>query len=364
MGRFISQGPSASPATAMVYRPLLRSPRNLIGALVLAIALAVIAAPNFAEAQQGPELRSDAPDRYVVQEGDTLWAIASRFLRDPWRWPLIWQFNADIENPHLIYPGDLLVVTGQGNLKIVRLKPTIRRDELDRGIPAIPPNVIGPFLTSPLIIQPGELNDAGYVLQGVDDEIILGKYNKFYGRNLEDTTASDYRLFHIGETLVHPETGELLGIETRHLGDAEMLRADEDISKLVVVESNEDIQPGDRMLPKQESAPLPYFAPRAPDQDVEGWILYAPKGVREVGRFDVVIISGGEREGLEPGHVLRAMYHRQGRIDPVTGEQFTPPDEASGLMMVFRVFDKLSYALIMEATRSINIGDKYINPRR
>ena len=116
------------------------------------------------------------------------------------------------------------------------------------------------------------------------------------------------------------------------------------------------------MLPQRENAPLPYFEPRAPQNEVDGWILYAPKGVKEVGRFDVVIISGGEREGLEPGHVLRAMYHRTGRKDPITGEFYTPPDESSGLMMVFRVFEKLSYALIMEATRAINIGDKYISP--
>ena len=329
-------------------------------ALLLAVSMSVSA--SFAWAQSTPELRSDHPDRYVVQKGDTLWDIASRFLKDPWRWPLIWQNNPDIENPHLIYPGDLLVVTGMDTIKVVRLKPKVRRSPLDRGIPAIPPNVIQPFLTSPLIIQEGELDQAGYVLQGVDDQIVLGKYSGFYARNLGDLEAESYRLFHIGETLIHPETGELLGIETRHLGDARMLRADEDISKLVVVDSNEDIGPGDRILPTNDSAPLPYFEPRAPEQDVEGWILYAPKGVREVGRFDVVIITGGEREGLEPGHVLRAMYHRAGRIDPITGDTYFPPDESSGLMMVFRVFEKLSFALIMEATRAINIGDKYINP--
>ncbi len=316
----------------------------------------------FSHAQESPALRDDHPDRYVVKKGDTLWAIASRFLRDPWRWPLIWQANPDIENPHLIYPGDLLVVTGLDQLKLVRLKPKVRRSDLDRGIPAIPPNVIQPFLTSPLVIQPGELDSAGYVLQGVDDQLVLGKYSHFYARQLEDIEAENYRIFKIGETLLHPESGELLGIETRHLGDARMLRADEDISKLVVTDSNTDIGPGNRMLPQEENAPLPYFEPRAPDGEVEGWILYAPKGVKEVGRFDVVIISGGEREGLEPGHVLRAMYHRTGRKDPVTGEFYTPPDESSGLMMVFRVFDKLSYALIMEATRAISIGDRYINP--
>ena len=331
---------------------------------VLALAMLAIQAAclQVASAQSTPTVRSDAPDRYVVKKGDTLWDIAERFLEDPWRWPLIWQNNQNIANPHLIFPGDLLVVTGLNNIKIVRLKPKVRRDELDRGIPAIPPNVIAPFLTSPLIIDNGDMDQAGYVLQGVDDEIILGKYDKFYARNIQEADAEGFRVFQIGETLVHPETTEILGIEARHLGDARMLRADEDISKLVVIEANEDIRPGNRILPYDDSAPLPYYEPRGPEQEVNGWILYAPKGVREVGRFDVVIISGGEREGLEPGHVLRAMYHRKNRKDPITGEMFTPPDESSGLMMVFRVFDKVSYALIMEATRSISIGDRYINP--
>jgi hypothetical protein len=327
---------------------------------LLAALLVITGTP--ASAQDTPALRDDHPDRYVVKEGDTLWDIASRFLRDPWRWPLIWQHNPDIANPHLIYPGDLLVVTGMGNLKVVRLKPKVRRSDLDRGIPAIPPNVIQPFLTSPLIIQPGELDTAGYVLQGVDDQLVLGKYSHFYARKLEDPEAEAYRIFRVGETLVHPETGELLGIETRHMGDARMLAPGEDISKLVVTDSHLDIGPGDRMLPQRDDAPLPYFEPRAPEADVDGWIMHAPRGVREVGLFDVVVVSGGTREGLEPGHVLRAMYHRSGRKDPVTGEFYTPPDESSGLMMVFRVFEKMSYALIMEATRAISIGDKYTNP--
>jgi len=307
-------------------------------------------------------LKEDAPDRYVVKKGDTLWGIANRFLKDPWRWPLIWQNNQGIENPHLIFPGDLLVVTGLGDIKVVRLKPKARRSDLDRGIPAIPPNVIAPFLTSPLIIEPGDLDNTGYVLQGVDDELILGKYDQFYARNLENLDAEGYRIFLVGETLVEPETGEILGVEAKHLGDAKMLRGDEDVSKMVVLDSNEDIGPGARITPFDDFKPLPYFEPRAPENEVSGTILYAPKGVSDVGRFDVVIISGGEREGLEPGHVVRAMYHRKSRKDPVTKKTFNPPDESSGLMMVFRVFDKLSYALVMEATRPISLGDKFKNP--
>lgn len=336
---------------------------KLMVAVVLAASLGFSSTASVAQNDSKLELREDAPKRYVVQQGDTLWALANRFLKDPWRWPLIWQSNENVANPHLIFPGDLLVITGLDNLKVVRLKPKVRRSSLDRGIPAIPPNVIQPFLTSPLIVEPGELNQAGYVLQGIDDQILLGKYSQFYSRALADLEANQYRVFNVGQPLIHPDSAEVLGVEAKHLGDARMLKSEEGISKMVVIDSHEDIRPGDRILPFDEFEPLSYFEPRAPDHDVEGWIIRAPQGVKEVGRFDVVIISGGSREGLEQGHVLRAMYRRSGRKDPVTGEFYTPPDESSGLMMVFRVFEKVSYALVMETNRQINIGDYYIKPK-
>ena len=337
------------------------NPHSALFAGVLA-GLLLVFTTTFSSAQaQSPNLRPDHPDRYVVQQGDTLWDIASRFLEDPWRWPLIWQNNPNVENPHLIYPGDLLVVTSDRNIKVVRVKPKVRRSQLDRGIPAIPPNVIQPFLNSPLVVEPGELDESGYVLQGVDDQLILGKYNQFYVRGLKDLDAAEYQAFKVATPIVHPETGELLGVEAQHLGDVRMLRADDDISKMVVVNANLEIGPGDRIIPAH-SEPLSYYEPRSPRDEVEGWILRAPKGGNDAGRYDIVIISGGSREGLEPGHILRSMIHRASRTDPVTSEPYIPPDEPSGLMMVFRVFEKVSYALIMEATRSISIGDRYVTP--
>ncbi len=318
--------------------------------------------PAIAQSESDSELRPDHPDRYVVQEGDTLWDIANRFLRDPWRWPLIWRENEKIENPHLIFPGDLLVVTSDHRIKTVRLEPQTYVQSLDRAIPTIPPHIIQPFLTSAMIVEPGELEQAGHILGGVEDELILGKYTKFYARNLLDTTAEQYRLFRIGRSLSDPESGELLGIEGIHLGDARMDRVGDDVSKLQIIDANQEIRPRDRLLPITELTPLPYYQPHAPNEDLSGWILYAPKGVNEVGKFDVIIITGGTREGLEEGHVLKAMLHRGESKDPVTGETYQIPDEVSGLMMVFRVFEKLSYALIMESTRAISIGDKYESP--
>lgn len=313
--------------------------------------------------QPEQELKQGHPDRYVVQKGDTLWAIASQFLDDPWRWPLIWQENPEIENPHLIYPGDLLVVTSDRMVKAVRLEPKTYAQPLERAIKTIPPHIIEPFLISGIIIEPGELDNAGHVLSGVEDnQLVLGKYMELYARGLSDTTAPGYTIFRIGKSLSDPETGELLGIEAIHLGDAVMVRAGDDISKLRIIDANREIGPGDKIVPKLEDAPLPYYQPHAPPSFVSGWIMLAPTGVDEVGKSAVVIISGGKREGLDAGTVLKAMLHRGTRIDPVTEEEYDVPDEVSGLLMVFRAFEKLSYALVMESSREIHIGDKYESP--
>jgi nucleoid-associated protein YgaU len=333
--------------------------------LIWLVSVGVLAfcSSTYVAAQSESDLRDGHPDRYVVQEGDTLWSIANKFLKDPWRWPLIWQENEQIENPHLIFPGDLLVLTSDFHLKVVRLEPSIHRTSLDRAITTIPPHIIQPFLTSSLIVDEGELESAGHIIGGVEDELILGKLIKFYARGLGQDTADEYRIFRVGRTLRDPETAEVLGVEGIHLGDAAMERQGEDVSKLQILSSNREIRPGDRLVPIEEKAPLSYYTPHAPDRHVSGWILLAPRGVRDVGRFDVVIVSGGERDGLEEGHVLKAMFHRGTRKDPVTGEEFMIPDEVSGLMMVFKVFEKLSYALIMEATRAISVGDKFESPQ-
>lgn len=319
-------------------------------------------------AAQPPVLVDDHPDRYVVEEGDTLWNIAGRFLRDPWRWKEIWRSNPEIQNPDLIYPGDVLVLTGDGirllrrqDLKTVHIEPRIRYESLERAIPTIPPNIIQPFLTAPLVVEPRELESAGHVVVGVDDEIILGKYNQFYARGLGDAVAREYKLFHVGRKMKHPVSGELLGVEAVHLGDAVMLQPGE-TSKLEIVSAEEEIEPGDRLLPAGGEAPLPYYQPAAPEAPVSGWIVHVPGGLSEAGRYDIVAVSLGERENMQPGDVLEILYHRPRYKDPLDGKLRDLPDDRSGLMMVFRVFEKVSYALVMESSRSIKLGDRVQSP--
>ncbi len=317
-------------------------------------------------------LANGHPDRYVVQPGDTLWGIASRFLESPWEWPRIWHANPYVDNPHLIYPGDVLLLTdidGQPALKVLRrenlpvekAEPRIRVDEVDDAITTIPPGVIEPFLTTPLVVGRKELENAGYVVLGVEGNIMLGEPSEFYARNVAEPVTEIYQLFHPGDELIHPVTREYLGTEAIYLGDARMVRY-ADIAKLRITRSVEEIAPADRLLPVERDVIQPYYHPHAPEGDVLGYVIKAPRGVSELGPYQVVVISLGEANGIEEGHVLRIRHRKDPVQDPVTREVLDLPEEDSGLLMVFRAFDRVSYALVMQANRAIHIGDSLVSP--
>lgn len=334
------------------------------------IALAWVAVPA-----QGEEarLQADSPDRYTVKEGDTLWSIARRFLENPWRWPEIWQQNPGIENPHLIYPGDVLVLTGATadggepkvrvlrERKITKLKPEVRVVERDDAIPTIPPSAIQPFLTSPLVIEEDGLESAGYVAAGAEGAFVLGQYSVFYARGVNGAGASYFNIFRPGKRLVHPETGEFLGMQAIHLGEARVLEAGE-TTKMEITASTQEIDRGDRMVPADENIALPYYQPHAPEQPVDGRIIDIHGAVAEGGPLQVAVLTLGNREGIEQGHVLRIQRRQPPEKDPVTGDMIEIPPQDTGLAMVFRVFDKVSYALILEATRPIHLNDIVTNP--
>lgn len=330
------------------------------------------------------QLKPGHPDRYTVREGDTLWGIADRFVEHPWQWPVIWQGNQQVENPHLIYPGDVLVLTFEGGgprvkllrSRTVKLEPAIYAEPLRDPIPTIPPDAIRPFLTRPLVITEDELKDSPYVTVGLDDKIVLGKGSLFYARGFDSADGDTmdgaavngsealrglYKVFRPGDAFVHPDTAENLGYSTLYLGGAKMLQPG-DPAKLQVVESTQEIEPTDRLVPAGEADIVPYFMPQAPAEELHGYIIDAPGGVSEVGQLSVVVITLGEREGLVPGHVLRIMRHSGKHRDPVTGKYYDLPDEDSGLAMVFRTFEKVSYALVMKATRSVHIMDTVETP--
>lgn len=312
------------------------------------------------------QLKPGHPHRYTVVKGDTLWAIASRFLQSPWYWPRVWKMNEQIKNPHLIYPGDVLVLSLDGGQTQIGLdeeflSPRARVESRDDAIPTVPPGAILPFLNQPLVVGKHELEKAGYVTIGLDDRVALGDRDQFYARGLGKKPDEYYQLFRPGKPLRNPDNDEVLGYEALYLGDARLL-APGDPSKLAVTRVTQEILPTDRLLKAPPKAALPHYFPRAPEKQVSGRILAAHGGLTEFGPLTAVAISLGKREGMEEGHVLRVMRHAGRRKDPVTKKLYQLPDEETGFVMVFRVFDKVSYALIMDVNRPVHLYDVVQTP--
>ena len=365
--------------------PFHRSRRFVASALI--ILLSLIPAAVVADDVQ---LKPNRPERYTVVRGDTLWDIAARFLQSPWHWPRVWKINERIRNPHLIYPGDVIVlryVDGQPELTLLRseklspgttatasepgasgtasgttkLQPRVYSEALDQAIPTITPDVIVPFLTQPLVVGENELEEAGYVTVGFDDRIALGTDSQFYARGVSSPDAEYFQIFRPGRPLRDPDSGELLAYEALYLGDAQRLESG-DPAKLIVTSVKQEILPTDRLLVAPQRGALPYYFPHAPSKPLRGRVIAALNSVAEIGSHTVVTVSLGEREGIEEGHVLRVMYRQGSHKDPVTRKDYKLPDEESALLLVFRTFEKVSYGLVLNATRPVNLLDAVVTP--
>jgi len=177
--------------------------------------------------------------------------------------------------------------------------------------------------------------------------------------------ASDQDIFQVfrpGRPLSDPDTKEVLGHEAIYVGDARMLRRTDDVSKLEATRSPEEITPGDRLIPAPDTSALPYYFPAPPEGEIEGKIIHAHNGIREFGPFNVVAINLGENDGVKTGTVLRIERGERKHRDPVTRKMYDLPREDTGLLMVFRVFDRISYGLVMKATRAVHINDFVSTP--
>ncbi|KZE34847.1 nucleoid-associated protein YgaU [Crenobacter luteus] len=344
--------------------------RKTIISLLAALGLA---APAIADTLT---LRPDAPSRYVVVRGDTLWGISGRYLKSPWQWPRLWQMNRDeVSNPHLIYPGEVLrldYVNGQprlsreGGTRTVKLSPRVRLEDADRALPSIPSRLIEPFLKRPLVIDAAQFARAPRLIAGPDERVVLGSGDKAYAAGL--TEGGVWQAYRAGTPLVDPDTRETLGLEAVYGGDLEVLDLGRpgEAQTLRVGTVSEEIQVGDRLVQAPKDTFVNY-APRAPEGDIRGKVIAVYNGVAEAGQYQNLVVNRGRRDGVEVGHVF-AVFKKGGavRVAGVDGgqaETLRLPTEVAGTLFVYRVFDRVAYALVMQSPVAINVGDAFGPPR-
>jgi hypothetical protein len=353
-----------------------------IANFILAAAVALAAMGTLTARAADVELRDQVPNRYTVQKGDTLWGISGKFLKDPWRWPDIWRMNREqIRNPHLIYPGDVVVLDkldGQWRLSLerpaTRLSPTVRATPLDaEAILSIPAGEIEPYLTRPLVTGPEGLDAAAQIIAGRDARAIWGERDLVYVVGLDPKAGDQWYLYRRGRDLMSADGSELLGVEQRYLGSAKVERF-ADVSTVRITAAKEEIVDGDRLIPAPRGQLMSY-APHAPTRPVQGQIIATDRDAIEAGRGWVVTLDKGSSDGVEVGTVL-AIYRVVPPIPdprPVIRPPYEPrvfeperwlnvPDERSGLLFVFRVFDRVSYALVLNTTDPVVVGNIVRNP--
>jgi LysM repeat protein len=354
------------------------------------------------------ELAANAPDSHTVKKGDTLWAISKIFLKSPWRWPELWGMNKDdIKNPHLIYPGQVLYLDksngrarlsskqpgeAKETLETIKLSPRTRSSSLpDPSIPTLQNNLIEPFLTEPIIVQESELQAAPRFVATQEGRVLLSEGDRAYARSAEGSALSmaagkprDFRIFRNATALKDPGTGEILGYEGQYVGRAKLIRGESvaavrgEVVKtggmtateivpatLDIIRSKEEIRTGDRLVPEPPMELLTY-TPRAPAKAVEARVVSVyGSAVANVAQNQVVVINRGTKDGMERGHVLAMQTNGQRVIDKTGAriEEIKLPDERNGLLMVFRPFERVSYALVLSATEPVRVGDWLVNPR-
>jgi len=321
------------------------------------------------------ELNPNHPQRHVVVKGDTLWDISSTFLRDPWRWPEIWHNNPEINNPHLIYPGDVISLVyrdGKPVLELTRgrptikLSPTARTSRLESAIGSIPTNAISQFLSRPRILTEAEVEKAGHVSQAEDDHLISGTGSKIYVSNLMQDESKDYSIYRINNVYRSPSNHkDILGYEAIHVSDAELSLQGKPAT-LRIVESYQETLLGDIVMKTDEKKIDNTFTPHSPDSAKDGQIISILDGMSRAGQYQTVVINLGKRDGLEQGHVLAVRKKGEVILDKHAKGFFKPeiqlPDERSGLLMVINAFDRVSYALVMNTIKDIRVGDPITKP--
>jgi hypothetical protein len=329
-----------------------------------------------------------APMHYTVKRGDTLWGIATMFLKDPWLWPEVWVINPQIVNPHLIYPGDTLALAygadGRVHVRLeqagaLHLDPRLRTTPLDSAIPKIPYSTIAAFLSRPAVMTSDEVKHAPYVVAFNDMHQVVGNNTAVYVRNLsaeQNVANSRYAIVHIADELRDPDDNRVLGYEAVYTGTALVQKPGDPATAYIIEPARETLR-GDRLAPNDKQDLPPNFTPHAPSAKIEGHIINVVSGADLVGPWQVVVINRGRNQGLEPGSVLAVSHvgetvpdlFRGGRsiAEGNTGNpSFSPkvklPNERVGTVLVFKTYDRVSYGLVVGASDVIYVQDLVINP--
>jgi hypothetical protein len=364
-------------------------------------------------------LNPNRPETYVVRPGDTLWDIAGRFLRNPWDWRKVWKANPGVANPDLIFPGDTLRLSfeggrprvhKEGGKRVVKLSPRIRAEALEAPVPTIPLSVIGPFLSQPYVAQTDDIKRAPYVVGFPDEHVTAGLGDLIYARGIRDPTLANFEIVRPGQPYEDPDTGEVLGYEAAFVANAQVQRGG-DPTKLQVTQSATEVLVDDRLVPAAAEEVLSNFYPTPAPPGMRARIVSVLNGVTQIGQYNIIVLNRGARDGVQEGHIFEAFIGGDVRRDPVRAGVFnwnwrsespltqafwygdhrqqgwlenkpdpnTPlpvhadvrapnatfvtPFEEGGTVMVFRVFDRVSFALVMRATRALHVLDTVAAPR-
>ncbi|SFX78523.1 LysM peptidoglycan-binding domain-containing protein [Marinospirillum alkaliphilum] len=328
--------------------------------------LLLVVVAGFSMMVQATSLKVDAPKRYEVQRGDSLWSIAERFLDDPWMWPHLWRANPQVQNPHLLYPGDIIELLQVDGRTVVQLRPRLRIMTLQEPIPFMPLEQVDAFLNRDVMIDRPDFEDALYIVGLSEERTLAGRGDQVQVLGSLTAGVTRYGIYRDLEEIRHPVTRQHLGFKARAIGVAYLVSDEDRMASFRIVESQEEIRVGDRLLPFTDSPFDAGFQPRPPAVALHGMVLRALAASEQqlIGPYQPIMLDLGS-EQLQPGHMVEVLAPGRRVRNPQTGEVVFAAENPRGLAMVYRTFDHVSFALVLQSHQPMAPGDAFRQgPRR